>query len=174
MTRCVVTSEHNVTAVVLSGCTGRMQFSRGMRLCALDEMPLFDNRWPLHLFGLDGVHGRLMVVVMRSQMAIQVVVVVVFNVDARSSVHVVLMVHLLGLFHRVSVVMVRLIIGAVPLLFRRFVLDARVRWPAGRGLPMGPIEKTKKKKRFEYFVFNVYNFSFFKQRFSNVIPLTKK
>lgn len=116
-----------------------MQLSLEMRLCALDEMPLFDNRRPLHLLRLDGGHGRLVMVVMRSQMAVQVVVVVVFHVDARSPVHVVLMVRLLSLFHRVSVVVVRLIFGAVPLLFGRFVLDARVRRPARRGLPMGPI-----------------------------------
>lgn len=111
-------------------------------------MPLLDDRWPLNLFRLDGGQRRLMV--MRPQMGVHVVVVVVvidlFLADVWwSAVHI--LIRVVHLFHhavRVTVVMVRLIVGTGPL-FGRVVLAARIRWPAGRGLPMGSKRKNEKR-----------------------------
>lgn len=105
-------------------------------LCALDEVPLLDDRRPLDLFRLDGGYGLLLMVV-RPQVSVHVFVVFVF-VHAWSAVH---LVRVVGLFHhavRVTVVVIRsLIIGTGPL-FGHVVLTARIRWPARSSLPMGP------------------------------------
>jgi hypothetical protein len=107
-------------------------------LCALDKVPLFDNRWSLNLFRLDGRYCRLMMV--WSQMSVHVVIVViVFVTDVRSAVYI--LVRIVGVFHhtvRVIVLMIRLVIGTGNLLFGCVFLAARVRWPTRSGLPVGP------------------------------------
>lgn len=114
-------------------------------LCALDKVPLFDNRWSLNLFRLDGRYCRLMM--MWSQMSVHVViVVVVFVTNVRSTVYVLICV--VGMFHhtvRIIVLMIRLVIGTRYLLFDCVFLAARVRWSTRSGLPVGPKVGTKIK-----------------------------
>jgi len=103
-------------------------------LCALDKVPLFDNRWSLNLFRLDGRHCLLM---MWSQMGVHVVVIIVFVTNVRSAVDILICV--VSVFHytvRVIVLMIRLVIRTGNLLFSSIVLANRVRWPTGSGLPV--------------------------------------
>lgn len=105
-------------------------------------MPLFDDRGTLDLFRLDRGYRRLMVV-MRPQVSVHVLVVVVLVADARPTVH--LIGTVVGMVHhavRVTVVMVPLIVGTRPR-FDHVVLAAGIRWPAGRGLPVGPESRKK-------------------------------
>jgi len=83
---------------------------------------------------------------MWSQMSVHVVVVIVFVTNVWSAVYV--LISVIGMFHhtvRVIVLMIRLVIGTGNLLFGRVVLAARVRWPTGSGLPVGPKVGTKTK-----------------------------
>jgi len=114
---------------------------------ALDEVPLLDDRRPLDLLRLDRGQRRLMVV--WPQVRVHVVVnVLVLVDDAWFAVHV--LVPVVCPFHHalwVSVVVVRLIIGTSPLV-GHVVLDAQVRWPARRGLPVNSkVYKCTHKKR---------------------------
>lgn len=110
-------------------------------LCALDKVPLFDNRWSLNLFRLDGRHWWLM---MWSQMSVHIVVVIMFVTNVRPAVDILICV--VSVFHytvRIIILMIRLVIRTGNLLFSGIVLAARIWRPTGSGLPVGSKVSTK-------------------------------
>lgn len=160
---CLAHYYHSLRTRLQSSSTNTTYYRRRRAFSsrALDKVSLLDDRRPLDLLRLHRGQRRLMMVMRRwSQVRVHVFVdyvvvrVALVDDDARfADEHLMHLVPVVGpLFHRhtaaaavrVPVVVVRLIIGTGPVV-GHVVLDARVRWPARRGLPVGPIDRTEKK-----------------------------